>query len=68
MFRIYSRISGVYNRNSITNPNSLNVAAAMAGLAVITVIAGVLIYLIKNADRRVKAEYASDSSAQKGCA
>lgn len=52
----------------ITNPNSLNVAAAMAGLAVITVIAGVLIYLIKNADRRVKAEYASDSSAQKGCA
>lgn len=52
----------------ITNPNSLNVAAAMAGLAVITVIAGVLIYLIKNADRRVKEEYASDSSAQKGCA
>lgn len=52
----------------ITNPKSLNVAAAIAGLAVITVIAGVLIYLIKNADRRFKAEYTSDSSAQKGCA
>lgn len=45
----------------ITAPETLNIVGAIAGLAVVAVFVGVLVYLIKNADKKVKKEYALSS-------
>ena len=42
----------------IANPASLNIAAAIAGLAAVIVMAGIIIALIRNTDKKLKAEYA----------
>jgi len=42
----------------IANPASLNIAAAIAGLAAVLVMAGIIIALIRNTDKKLKAEYA----------
>lgn len=45
----------------ITAPSALNVGGAIAGFAVVAVFVGVLIYLIKNTDKKLKKEYALTS-------
>ena len=42
----------------ITAPASLNVGAAIAGLAAVAVMAGIIIWLICNTDKKLKTEYA----------
>ena len=42
----------------ITAPASLNVGAAIGGLAAVAVMAAIVVYLCVNSDRKVKAEYA----------
>ena len=41
-----------------TSPSSLNIGAAIAGLAVVAVFAGVIAYLIRKTNVSLKAEYA----------
>lgn len=41
----------------ISAPSSLNIGAAIAGLAIIAVFVSTLVYLIKNGDKAVKKEY-----------
>ena len=45
----------------ITAPASLNVAAALIGLAVVVAIGAVVAYLIKKANKNLAAEYALSS-------
>ena len=42
----------------ITAPETLNVTAALCGLAVVAVFVGVLAALIRNTNRKLKGEYA----------
>ena len=49
----------------ITAPETLNVTAALCGLAVVAVFAGVLAALIRNTNRKLKGEYAL-TAARKG--
>ena len=48
----------------ITAPATLNVPAALAGLAAVLVFAGILVVLIQNANRKVKTDYALDRSGK----
>ena len=48
----------------ITAPATLNVPAALAGLAAVLVFAGILVALIQNANRKVKTDYALDRSGK----
>ena len=45
----------------MTAPDTLDVAAALCGLAVVAVISGYIIYLISKANKSVKAEYSLES-------
>jgi ferrous iron transport protein B len=45
----------------ITAPATLDVTAALCGLAIVTVISGYIIYLISKANKSVKAEYSLES-------
>ena len=48
----------------ITAPATLNVPAALAGLAAVLIFAGILVILIQNANRKVKTDYALDRSGK----
>ena len=48
----------------ITAPATLNVPAALAGLAAVLVFAGILVVLIQNANRKVKTDYVLDRSGK----
>ncbi len=48
-----------------TAPASLNVGAAIAGLIAVAAMAAVVVVLIRNANRKLKAEYALGGSAKK---
>lgn len=45
----------------MTAPDTLNVTAALCGLAIVAVISGYIIYLISKANKSVKAEYSLES-------
>ena len=47
----------------LTDPASLNITAAFAGLAAVLVFAGICIYLIKNTNKKIKTEYALNKTA-----
>ena len=48
----------------ITAPETLNVGAALAGLAAVTVFAAVIIGLIRNTNKKLKTEYALDNAGK----
>lgn len=52
----------------ITAPATLNIPAALAGLAVVLLLAALAAVLIRDSKKRLKTEYALRSAGQKGCA
>ena len=48
----------------ITAPETLNVGAALAGLAAVAVFAAVIIGLIRNTNKKLKTEYALDNAGK----
>jgi hypothetical protein len=48
----------------ITAPASLHIGAAIAGLAAVLVMVGIILMLIRNTDRKMKAEHASAASGK----
>lgn len=51
----------------LTAPATLNIGAALAGLAAVIVMAVIIVMLIVNTNRKVKTEYALGASAMNGC-
>ena len=52
----------------ITAPAALNVGAAIAGLIAVAVMTAIVVTLIRNSDKKLKAEYALSKSTKKTCA